>query len=314
MPDRQNSLLLGYRNKNMNLSKHITELLKFNECVIIPELGAFISNYRPARFDATGNKLLPPSKEVVFNTKITRNDGLLISYLAEKEHSSYTQVQEMLLHYTDRLHERLNQGEKIKLEDLGSFRLDKSGSLIFEQVTAFPLLQAYGLTEVSLPSRFETRNKATFPHRTAVKSLNSRAGFLKVAASIALVLTLALFPVKTDKINQHSSVLDPIALLLESTPASTKNIQEEIEAEPVETVVASSPYILVGGCFQHQENASGFHDELLSSGFHPEIVRLDNGFYRVIINSYTSKEDAINAMNTYRQNHKGSGVWVSKRS
>jgi nucleoid DNA-binding protein len=297
----------------MNLSKHITELLKYNECVIIPELGAFITNYRPARFDATGNKLVPPSKEVIFNAKIKRNDGLLISFMVEKQQINYQQAQEMLMHFTDSLYERLNKGEKIKLEDLGTFRLDKGGSLVFEPTNEFPLLQAYGLTEVQVPSRFETRKKATLPHMEAVKSMNSRADFLKVAASIALVLTLSLFPVKTDKINQHSSVLDPIALLLESTPASTKNVQEEIESEPVETVVATAPYILVGGCFQHQQNASGFHDELLSSGFHPEIVLLNNGFYRVIIDSYTSKDEAINAMNTYRQNHQGSGVWVSKR-
>lgn len=304
---------MGYRNKNMNLSKHITELLKYNECVIIPELGAFISNYRPARFDATGNKLLPPSKEVVFNTKITRNDGLLISYLTEKEHLGYHQAEELMLRYTDQLNEALQRGEKVQLKELGTFRLDNNGSLLFEASAAFPLIQAYGLQEVSLPSRFETREKSLFTHRAVAKSLHSKTDLLKVAASIALVLTLSLFPVKTDKVNQHSS-LDPLALLMETTPAvANKAAEVPVETSVMKPVYEKGPYILVGGCFQHHENASGFHDELLQAGFHPEIVDLENGFYRVIIDSYQNKDEALNAMNTYRQNHEGSGVWVSRR-
>ena len=69
----------------MDISKHLSTLLKFHECVIIPDFGGFISNYIPSRFDPFRNVFLPPTKEIVFNSKINKNDGLLINHLVETE-------------------------------------------------------------------------------------------------------------------------------------------------------------------------------------------------------------------------------------
>lgn len=303
----------------MNLSKQISELLKYNECIIVPEFGGFISNYQPARFDAARNIFLPPSKEVIFNARINKNDGILINYLVESERVGYHQAQELILSFVDRINGNLNNGEKVEMEHLGTFELDRSGAIVFHPYSKFELIQAYGLTDFSIPTIFETKTTAPFQHqRAAVRAINNKRDFIKIAASIALILTLSLFPVKTDKVNLHSSVLNPMEYLMEEMPVSIQ--KEAVEAEqPVSSspevlaVKKTDPYILVGGCFLQYDNAIHFQNELIGSGHNSEILKLDNGFYRVIVDSYATRNEALNAMNAYRQAHEGSGVWVSTR-
>ena len=302
----------------MNLSKHLSELIKNHECVIIPEFGGFISNYRPARFDAARNIFIPPSKEVIFNSKINKNDGLLINYLVESERVGYHQAQELVLSFVDRINGTLNNGEQVEMEHLGTFELDRSGAIVFHPNQKFDLIQAYGLTEIRIPTIFETKTTAPFiSQRAVVRAINNKRDILKIAASIALLLTLSLFPVKTEKVNLNSSVLNPLEFLMEEAPATIQKPEiinqknSDHIAETGNTTLA--PYILIGGLFQHFDNATNFQNDLIKSGYQSEIIKQENGFYRVIIDSYTNKTEAINAMYAYRQAHEGSGVWVSTR-
>ena len=302
----------------MNLSKHIAELLKYHECVIIPEFGGFISNYQPAKFDAVRNTFLPPSKEVIFNAKIRKNDGLLINHLVEAERIGYHQAELAVMNFVDGLFHRLNNDEKVELEEIGTLQYDRSGTILFDANGSFQLLQAYGLKELQVPTLNEATALGTFQPRPAVRALNNRKDAVRIAASIALVLALSLFPVKPEKMNIHSSALNPVEVMVEESviPVSqtiAADSEEELKEENVAAKEQPAPYILVGGCFQFKSNAQQFESTLQTNGFHPEIVQLENGFFRVIVDSYESKEKALDAMTAYRKNHSGSGVWVSTR-
>ncbi|MFA9391435.1 MAG: SPOR domain-containing protein [Prolixibacteraceae bacterium] len=301
----------------MNLSKHITELISYHECVIIPEFGGFISNYQSARFDSIRNTYMPPIKEVIFNSKIKKNDGLLVNHLVEAEQIGYGEAEQLVLNFVDQLFRQLNEGKKVELENIGTFEFDRTGSVIFHSANNFQLIQAYGLAQFQYSTLPEKAHLGNFKARPAVRALNNRKDVLKIAASIALVLTLSLFPVKSDKLNLHSSVLNPVEFLMEDSPMPSSKVlvKETLKPKNIESLPTNekAPYILVGGYFQFEDNAKQFQHELNSLNFHPEIVKLENGFYRVIIDSYTSKENALDAMTTYRESHKGSGVWVSTR-
>ena len=56
----------------MNLSVYLKELLKTNDCVIIPDLGGFIANYQSAAFNAQGDQFYPPTKEIIFSGKLKK--------------------------------------------------------------------------------------------------------------------------------------------------------------------------------------------------------------------------------------------------
>ncbi|MBL7972118.1 MAG: SPOR domain-containing protein, partial [Prolixibacteraceae bacterium] len=71
----------------MEINHYIKELLLLNDCVIIPEFGGFVANYKPATNE--NNRFFPPTKEIAFNNKLISNDGLLINHISQTEGISY---------------------------------------------------------------------------------------------------------------------------------------------------------------------------------------------------------------------------------
>ena len=65
--------------------KYLTELLYDNECVIVADFGAFITQIHSAVIDYTNNRFTPPYKEIIFNNKLVADDGLLVDFISKKE-------------------------------------------------------------------------------------------------------------------------------------------------------------------------------------------------------------------------------------
>ena len=93
-------------------------------------------------------------------------------------------------------------------------------------------------------------------------------------------------------------------------------VAEEVKApepEIVKTEKKAGEFILVGGSFQKSANALAFKEELISEGYNAEIFELKNGMFKVAIDSYASRQEAIDAMKSYRESHLGSQAWVGTR-
>ena len=66
----------------IELSRHIESLLLHHDCVIVPGLGGFGTQYVPARRIEEEFLFLPPYRSVGFNQQLVLNDGLLVqSYM-----------------------------------------------------------------------------------------------------------------------------------------------------------------------------------------------------------------------------------------
>jgi len=64
-----------------DLSKHIEYLLLSNDCLIIPQFGAFVARYMTSEWSEKEEIFLPPYRLVHFNDNIRHNDNLLASSL-----------------------------------------------------------------------------------------------------------------------------------------------------------------------------------------------------------------------------------------
>lgn len=298
----------------MNLTKHINSLLKYHECVIIPEFGAFISNYKPAEFNAVKNTFSPPSKTVVFNSQIKNNDGLLINEIAEKESVEHHQAEVSIMNFVDRLFDTLNKSEKFEVEEIGIFSMNKSGSIIFTSYDDFELIEAYGLSEISYPTLRET--SPAFNTRPAVQALNRKKDIIKIAASVALIIALSALPTGLKKTTLQSSVLNPANFMATEEPAqivAEEIIEETTAVDFVAENASVKPFILVGGSFKVFENASSYQNDLINHGYGSEIMELDNGLFRVVIDSYNNQIEAETAMIEFQSENRGSKAWVGKR-
>lgn len=297
----------------MNLAKHIFELIKFNECVVVPEFGAFISNYKPAHFDQQSSTFSPPSKEVIFNTKVTQNDGLLINYIAEKEKVSFHNAEQCILTFVDRTYNQLKKGEYVELEEIGTLKLDKYGTILFHPFQSFELIEAYGLSEVTYSTILDKQK--VFQPGPIIRTMPRKRDLVKIAAGFGLLLALSLYPVRNGKQTLQSSVIFPD--LAETVSNKTTPKAEPIENNTAivlsEQLAKEHPYILVGGSFGDFKNAAQLQNKLVNEGYNSEISELGSGLYRVIVESFESKEEAIHAMKSYRKKSNNSSAWVGTR-
>jgi hypothetical protein len=300
----------------MNISGYIHTLLKFNECVIIPDFGGFISSYVPARFDRKKNVFLPPSKEITFNSKIVKNDGLLINHIVEKEGIGYHDARIAIDNWVENTMKTLYDGNEVSFEGAGSLRIDRNGSFIYTPGSDNKLTDAFGLEELNVKHIALSAPKE-IKQRPAVRAISYKTNIGKVAAGIAILVTLSLIPVRKGNFDFSSSVVNTPALIKNAEVAKS-DIQENenVVAEVTSEVVSQpevKPYILVGGSFQYYENAHNFEIELRINGHHPEIIKQDNGLFKVAIDSYTDKQLALDAMKLFRDDHPNINAWVSRR-
>jgi hypothetical protein len=132
----------------MTLSNYIADLLLKNNCVIVPNFGGFIANYKSAVIDNSKNRIFPPSKSVLFNNALTSNDGLLANYVAQKLELSYASSLNKIDEKSTEWKSSLKNGERIHIGEIG-FLFSDNGKIQFEQNREFNLLlDAYGLSAV----------------------------------------------------------------------------------------------------------------------------------------------------------------------
>ena len=69
----------------MDVSFFISELLYKHDCVILPGFGGFVTQFVPAKIHPINHTFYPPSKNILFNSKLTRDDGLLFDFIAASQ-------------------------------------------------------------------------------------------------------------------------------------------------------------------------------------------------------------------------------------
>jgi nucleoid DNA-binding protein len=115
----------------MDLGKHIGSLLYDHDCVIIPEFGGFVANYKSARIHEKLQIIVPPSKQVNFNGGLKNNDGLLANRLAHTEALTYDQALQKLRELVADYEQQLLSGQRVELNKIGVLYRNKEGGLQF---------------------------------------------------------------------------------------------------------------------------------------------------------------------------------------
>ena len=83
--------------------EYISDLLFLHDCVIIPDFGGFICNYKSAYIDENSGIICPPTKDILFNRNLIHNDGLLVNWIAAKENISYDRATKQLMLFCEEL-------------------------------------------------------------------------------------------------------------------------------------------------------------------------------------------------------------------
>jgi hypothetical protein len=204
----------------MNVDKHISELLYDHDCVIVPEFGGFVANYASAKIHPVQHTFSPPSKNIVFNTNLKNNDGLLANHIAVNENTDYPQALRYIQHFVDKASSQLLKGEKVKITDVGTLFLDVEKNVQFQPDTNVNHLRdAFGLSQFQSPSiKRDTgikRIEKEFKDRKAIPAGGKKINIKRIVAltiAIPVLAAMIWIPLKTDLLkNIDYAGLNPFA-------------------------------------------------------------------------------------------------------
>ncbi len=299
----------------MEINQYIKELLLLNDCVIIPEFGGFIANYKPA--SAENNQFCPPSKEVAFNNKLTSNDGLLVNYISETEGISYFEAKQKLDSFVEETLLNLERNRNVYFEGVGYLHYDSHENLRFEpQLNQNLLVDSYGLQNFSYEKLYQRQMpKPAFKveYREPVPVIFQKRKLQKLVVAIPLLVAMALIPMKNHKEYLSKSDMGLWEAITQSAPAATVST-EQIPTIQVTADIAPSndqlKYFIVGGSFKSEENANKYLLQLKEQGYEGKNLGIFKGLHRVAMKGFPTMEEAQKELNHIRFQNPQSGVWI----
>jgi hypothetical protein len=136
---------------NTELDKYISELLYDYDCVIVPQLGGFVTNYKPAYFDK--GIAHPPSKELRFNKNLTKNDGLLSQSISNSEGVSIQEADAILHETVEKYLGTLKESGRVELNKVRILFIDENKQLRFKPDTTENYLRhSFGFESFAMPA------------------------------------------------------------------------------------------------------------------------------------------------------------------
>jgi nucleoid DNA-binding protein len=319
----------------LDITAFIRELLFGHDCVIVPGFGGFIGNYTPARIDKNSGTFYPPVKQISFNRNLNHNDGLLIGKISGFSNMTYGDTRNMVEEFVAELRRKLEKGEKIVFENIGSFVNNQEGNIQFEpDRNANYYLDSYGLESFQfLPLEGYDIRKRIIRHveKDPVRQTARRKLLWRAAVILPLLSILVVVPLKTDlfKAKIEATTMNPlVSAEFENNKAAVDGeamddhktlsdsvIPEKSDSEsPVSVLPESSKgdsFYVITGSFKSEANAIQQVNILRSDGFIPEIVSAPNGFYRVCAMMCTDMNTAISRKDSIIK--KFPGTWISRK-
>ena len=200
----------------VDITAIIRELLFGHDCVIVPGFGGFIGNYTPARIDRSSGTFYPPVKQISFNRNLNHNDGLLVGRISGTMHVTYGDARTIVERYVTDLRRKLENGEKVVFDNIGSFLNNKEGNVQFEPDTSANYhLDSYGLESFQcFPLEgYDVRKRVMRQSGLdRAKQVSIRKVLWRAAVIIPLLSVIVAVPLKTNlfKPKVEVSTMNPL--------------------------------------------------------------------------------------------------------
>lgn len=304
------------------IEKHIAHLLHYHDCVIVPGLGGFVANFKSAMIHPEQNLFVPPLKEIGFNRSLLHQDGLLANHIAIEQVVSYVEASAIITAFVGDVRSRIAAGETVGMGEVGSLRGDAIGNILFSpNESASFLPDALGLSTF----RFEPlgyKHVAKIEQKMHVPRImqnRSPRYWTAVAAMIAGLFFLTTFELKMPEVSEagFSTMLVPSTEQLSVEVAETEAlvVEKELEEEGVVPMTEISAFNkrhhLIAASFKQSVPADESVRSFVQEGFSQAQVLADgSGRFRIALESFENRQDAIDAMQRFRQQARFASVWV----
>ncbi len=308
------------------IALHIDFLLHTHDCIIVPGLGGFVVNETGVEKNGLWG-LDAPSLELIFNSKLTYNDGLLAESLMKTNNISFAQATKQIESASQELKSRLMKREEVEWDNLGIFKTNKENNIIFLPNKSYVRPQFFGLSNARLK-----------PAALAVTSSNNNGNAIPVRyimryVSTAIAVAILFFLVvvsynSTSPVSQQAEIVSKPLIFgnnpsrtntpKASQPSTVAAINNSPSSEANNTVTpgqsSTKKYYIVVGVYEVRDVAENTLSKLKKQGFvNASMIerptRLD-----VYSDSFSSREEAqAYLIKFHADNASYRDAWILKR-
>ena len=305
------------------ITNSLIELLQDNECVIVPDFGAFISKRHSAAIDYANHRFTPPYKEIVFNNKLKNDDGLLVDFMIEKESLTKEDALAKIRSFVNQSEAILDVNSELVLEGIGKIRKFGDDYILTSKTETNLLGDSFGLTEFNVQPVFRTETYQIIKERIAVEQKEKNTEYTvavenvedthevvkmrkpgiarTLAVAMLAFLLLFAFNWKTEQTGSNFASWNPFLysspneFLINFMEPEKVLESENLKISEPEKVLESHHYFIVGGSFQTLDRAEFCLKDIRSQGFENAslLEKNDKGYIRVYYESFVEKSDAL---------------------
>jgi nucleoid DNA-binding protein len=295
-----------------NLVQHIESLIIKHECVIVPGFGGFLT-YRDKAI-VRNNRLYAPTQRIRFNSLLTYHDGLLAEAYMQDRHISYTEAIQAIKADVEQITTSLHAGNTFLFGRIGSLSLI-NGNITLRDIDCKFLPENIGLPVVHLKQlASSTNNSNTIILNVPRVSSNA----LRYVAMLTIISILSLLiPTPTSNSTHEASFYKQFTnYKTQNINDSIKNIKTINTTESIQTIdstntINSSPlttnslqkkYHLIIASLTSRKDAETYISNHTIFDRSKLIIIETNGKYRISAISFTKYNDAIDYMDSIRNN------------
>lgn len=330
----------------IELSRHIEALLLEHDCVIVPGLGGFVTQYVSASRVEEERLFLPPHRTVGFNAELTLNDGLLVQSYMQAYDASYPESVRMIEEAVADLKCELLEKGRMELKGIGTLMLNLGGTYNFEPNEAGVLSpEMYGLSSFEMESRRRVpagdsgeaarveMDEAPSEKQKKSYTLSLNKEFCNyVAAAVVAVVFYFLWatPIgntgrQTDDTNVAVASMPFGGAKTETNATPQKKVDRQRTSHNQKTnattsqknsrksheAVKTGNYTLVLISSVPKTNAEKYVQDLHKRGIKDASVYVSRSMVRVIYGSYESEREAYRQLSELRKKYKEfNEAWV----
>ena len=290
----------------MQLSKAINSLLYTNDCVTVPGFGSFIVNKFSSVYDEKNGKFYPPSRRVSFNSKIKNNDGLLANFISNEDGIDFSVAVKNIHNEVINWKKKLNK-EPLVLNNIGELSYNSDENIVFSpDLDSNHFLGSFGLPSIyykKQPDLVSTYNESTLKKYNDLKvnSPNSRVpDFVKYAAALVIIISTTFF---LSKEYEEYNIQNQLILEQENRQKTIQRVESavfdfgSIPAIELEIKVQPNKFHIIAGAFGIKSNADKLYNNLLSKGYNPTKLPLnDKGLIPISFDNFSNRKEAVIAL------------------
>jgi cell division septation protein DedD len=321
----------------MRLEKFVLELLYHHDCVVVPQWGGLVANYRAARLNSVSHVITPPSKHIGFNRNLIADDGLLAHHMGLVLGITHAAASQIIFDEMAAAKNQLHTNGRVVWDKIGTFYNDAQGAMQFmPQDQENFLMSSFGLHPIQLkairmappivqePINIPTQQNGqrwNWKYAAAALMPLAIAGGLWWAAQQAPSQGLNWANINPFAPEQQMATYQPLASTTEwrlepehfesvplqiGTSKPNVTLEEKIHSQPNKHSVR---FALIGGAFKVKENANKFLTQLKADGFDAQLVQGTSSIHMVAYGIYDSRQEAARAMENVRA-AEGKSAWI----